>query len=64
MIIMAKGSDKWPDLVKNIMKLRVAENEENSLIRRGTASDLKKHTWLKGNVRLSQLICVLENIVL
>jgi hypothetical protein len=27
----AQDSDKWPDLVKNIMKLRVAEYEANSL---------------------------------
>jgi hypothetical protein len=31
-INLAKSSDKWPDLVINVMKLRVAENERNSLI--------------------------------
>ena len=32
-INMAQDSDKWPDLVNNIMKFRVAENEGNSLHR-------------------------------
>jgi hypothetical protein len=30
-INLYQDSDKWPDLVKNVMKLRVAENEGNSL---------------------------------
>jgi len=30
-IILAQDSDKWPDIVKNVVKLRVAEIEGNSL---------------------------------